>query len=153
MLEEENFQALPRLADDWVDERLRLYVLQQQNASLPPKAPAKPDPNDDKSSSRSFIAVLPRSHSNQGNHTADRTTSRTSRMLTFLTSHCSNQSTTFRTQSRAFFKSVSATKVKDSLHSLLRPKSKPLYPTTCSDNRSNTFCRPKEKRLSSLVRK
>ncbi|KAL8864664.1 MAG: hypothetical protein Q9198_009720 [Flavoplaca austrocitrina] len=122
MLEEEDFRALPRLADELADERRRLYDLRQQNALLAPGSPAKPDPNDDKSSSRSFVAIVPRSRSNQGNRT-EPTTSRKSKMLNLLTSHRTNQTTTLRTQSRAFFKSVSATKVKDSLHSLLHPQS------------------------------
>ncbi|KAL8845250.1 MAG: hypothetical protein Q9176_000418 [Flavoplaca citrina] len=121
MLEEEDFRALPRLADELADERRRLYDLRQQNALLAPGSPAKPDPNDDKSSSRSFVAIVPRSRSNQGNRT-EPTTSRKSKMLNLLTSHRTNQTTTLRTQSRAFFKSVSATNVKDSLHSLLHPQ-------------------------------
>ncbi|KAI4277671.1 MAG: hypothetical protein LQ337_001598 [Flavoplaca oasis] len=118
MLEEEDFQALPRLADDLADERRRLYDLRQQNALFAPEAPAKPDPNDDKSSSRSFVAIIPRSRSNQGNRT-EPITSRRSKMLNLLTSHRTNQSTTLWSQSKVFFKSVSASKVKDSLHSLL----------------------------------
>ncbi|KAL9038754.1 MAG: hypothetical protein Q9180_002940 [Flavoplaca navasiana] len=121
MLEEEDFQALPRLADDLANARRRLCDLRQQNALLAPEAPAKPDHNDDKSSSRSFVAIIPRSRSNQGNRT-EPIISGKSKMLSFLTSHYSNRSTTLRTQSRAFFKSVSATKVKDSLDSFLHPK-------------------------------
>ncbi|KAL8977436.1 MAG: hypothetical protein Q9205_006762 [Flavoplaca limonia] len=117
MLEEEDFRALPRLADELADERRRLYDLRQQNALLAPGSPAKPDPNDDKSSSRSFVAIVPRSRSNQGNRT-EPTTSRKSKMLNLLTSHRTNQTTTLRTQSRAFFKSVSATKVKDSAETI-----------------------------------
>ena len=138
MLEEEDFQALPRLADDLADERRRLDELRQQNALLAPEPPTKPDPNDDKSSSRSFVAIIPRSRSNQGNKT-EPTPSRKSKILNFLTFHRSNQITTLRTQSRNFFKSVSASKVKDSLHSLIHPEGKSRSPCTRSGHQSNSF--------------